>query len=228
MLQLRIMNWMHIKRILFNHRCGSWAGALFFTFWIIQRFYFFHDQLFRLTLYALIWWLITLQFILFVASYLTRTQVRVHASGFIESIFPFFCAAMPFSLLVKHQYLPSTYSVDSLKSISILLLLGGTLFIIAGIIFLRKSFSIMTEVRIPIFTGIYSITRHPMYLGSIMTTLGTLFHNFSWLNTLLFFIFCGCQIYRAIREENKIMSIYPEYRKYAIDVGWFWKLGRQN
>jgi protein-S-isoprenylcysteine O-methyltransferase Ste14 len=172
--------------------------------------------------------LITFQFFLFIASYLTRTDAREHASGFIESVFPFICAAMPFSLLVKHPYLPTTYSIAYFKSLSILLIIGGTLFIVAGIIFLRKSFSIMTEVRKPVFRGIYRITRHPMYVGSIMTTLGTLFQNFGWLNIIFFTVFYSCQVYRAAREENKIMGIYPEYREYAIEVGWFWKLGRRK
>jgi protein-S-isoprenylcysteine O-methyltransferase Ste14 len=217
-----------LKKIILNDHYGSWIGAIFFTFWIAQRVYFYDEQLFQLNLYALIWWLITFQFFLFIVSYLTRREARVHARGFIESIFPFFCAAMPFSLLVKHPYLPKTYSIVYLKSLSILLIIGGTLVIIAGIIFLRKSFSIMTEVRKPVFTGIYRATRHPMYMGSMMTTLGTLFQNFGWLNIIFFITFCSCQVYRSIREENKIMITYPEYRKYACDVGWIWKLGRRK
>lgn len=214
-----------LKRIKFNHQFGSWVGAIFFSFWIGQRFYIYHDQVFRFTLISIIWWLITFQFFLFVAAYLTRSMAQAKANGFLESIFPFFCAAMPFLLLVKHPYIPPTYAISPLKLASIILLLGGTLLIIAGIVVLRRSFSIMTEVRTPVLHGIYRITRHPMYLGSILTTLGTLFLNYSWLNLLLFIIFGCCQIYRATREENKIMHFYPEYQQYANEVGWFWKIG---
>ncbi len=218
----------HLKNIIFNNHYGSLAGAFFFTFWILQRIYFNHERLFRLDLYALIWWLITLQFFLFVVSYVTRTKARAPASGFIESVFPFICAAMPFSLVVKYPFVPPTHSIAYLRALSILLVIGGTLFIIFGILFLRKSFSIMTEVRKPVFGGIYRITRHPMYVGSILTTLGTLFQNFGWLNCLLFKVFCICQVYRATREENKIKTIYPEYGVYTAKVGWIWKLGRQK
>lgn len=219
------MTW--LKRILFNHQYGSWAGATFFSFWIGQRFYFYHDQLFRFTLISIIWWMITFQFFLFVAAYLTRSRAQANANGFLESIFPFFCAAMPFALLVKHPHIPPTYAISPLKWVSISLLLGGTLLIIAGIAVLRRSFSIMTEVRTPVVNGIYRITRHPMYLGSILTTLGTLFLQYSWLNLFLFIIFGCCQLYRATREENKIMKFYPDYRHYANKVGWFWKIGRR-
>lgn len=215
-----------LKNIIFNEYYSSRIGALFFAFWIGQRVYFNYTQLFRFSLYALIWWLITFQFFLFVVSYMTRSKAREHARGFFESVFPFICAAMPFTLLVRYPFLPPTHSVPSLKSLSILLVIGGTLLIISGILFLRKSFSIMTEVRKPVFSGIYRITRHPMYVGSMMTTLGALFQNYGWLNCFLFILFCICQVYRAMREENKIMTIYSEYRTYASEVGWVWKLGR--
>jgi len=215
-----------LKNIVFNDHFSSWVGALFFTFWIGQRVYFYYEQLFRFSLYAFIWWLITFQFFLFVVSYMTRTKAREHANGFIESVFPFICAAMPFALLAKYPFLPPTHSVPSFKSLSILLVIGGTLLIISGILFLRKSFSIMTEVRKPVFSGIYRITRHPMYVGSIMTTLGALFQNMGWLNCFLFILFCIFQVYRAMREEKKIMTIYSEYKTYASEIGWVWKLGR--
>jgi protein-S-isoprenylcysteine O-methyltransferase Ste14 len=222
------MKWQYVKNKIFNDHYASCVGALFFTFWIGQRVYFYYEQLFQLSLYAFIWWLITFQFFLFVISYMTRTKARVHASGFIESVFPFICAAMPFALLIEYPIMPPTYGIATLKSLSILLVIGGTLLIITGVLFLRKSFSIMTEVREPVFNGIYRITRHPMYVGSIMTTLGTLFQRFGLLNCFLFIVFLVCLVYRAIREENKMMIHSSEYRTYASEVGWVWKFGRRK
>jgi len=220
--------WQQVKVLAFNHRFGSYAGAFFFTFWIGQRIYSYHEHLLRFSVYALIWWLITLQFILFITAYLTRTAAHDHAKGFFETTFPFLCAAMPFALIVKHPLLPATYRIAVLDPLSIVLVIGGTLIIIAGIIFLRKSFSIMTEARQPVYRGIYRITRHPMYVGSMLTTLGMLFQNFNGLNILLFLFFCGCQVYRAHREENKIMQSYLTYQTYAASVGWLWKFGRRK
>jgi protein-S-isoprenylcysteine O-methyltransferase Ste14 len=216
-----------MRDLIWNDRFGSWAGALFFTFWIGQRVYFDYSRLFAFSLYAVTWWLITFQFFLFVISYLTRVEAKEHASGFIEIVFPFICAAMPFALIVQYPFRPSTYNIAFLEPLSATLVIGGTLVIIAGVFFLRKSFSIMTEVRQPVFNGIYRFTRHPMYLGSMMTGLGTLFQNFGWWSTFIFGVFCSCQIYRAAREETKIMRMFSEYREYASRVGWLLKIGRR-
>ena len=216
-----------LRDLIWNDRLGSWVGVLFFTFWIGQRVYFDYAKLFAFSLYTLTWWLITFQFFLFVISYLTRVEAKEHASGFIEIVFPFICAAMPFALIVKHPFRPLTYRIDFLEPLSTTLVIGGTLVIIAGVFFLRTSFSIMTEVRKPVFNGIYRFTRHPMYLGSVMTALGTLFQNFGLWNCFIFVAFCSCQIYRATREETKIMRMFSEYREYASQVGWLLKIGRR-
>ena len=67
---------------------------------------------------------------------------------------------------------------------------------------LRKSFAIMTEVREPVFDGIYRWTRHPMYVGSMLTAAGALLQNFSAWNGLVGLAFCACQVYRARLEER--------------------------
>lgn len=217
-----------LRDIVFNDRFGSWLGALFFTFWIGQRVYFNHTRLLRFDLYALTWWLITFQFLVFVISYLTRIDAREHARGLIEAVFPFICSGMPFLIVMAYPFRPATHNIVSLMPLSTSLVIGGTLVIIAGAISLRTSFSIMAEVRRPIFGGIYRITRHPMYLGSMMTTLGALFQHFSVWNCLVFGLFCLFQAYRATREEIKIKNIFAEYGAYATEVGWLWKIGRSR
>lgn len=210
-----------------NNRLGSWVGVLFFTFWIGQRVYFDYSRLFSFSLYTVNWWLITFQFFLFVISYLTRIEAKEHASGFVEIVFPFICAAMPFALIVQYPFRPPAYSIAFLTPLSAVLVIGGTLVVIGGVFFLRKSFSIMTEVRKPVFNGIYRFSRHPMYLGSMLTALGTLFQNFGGWNCFIFIVFCSCQIYRATREEAKIARMFSEYREYASQVGWLLKIGRR-
>lgn len=215
-------------RLVFNARFGSWCGALFFTFWIAQRVYFNLDQHFSLTFYALTWWLITLQYCIFVTSYLTRYKARQKAQGFVEVFFPFICAAMPFVLIVDYPFRPQAYDIARLRIVSTSLVIGGTLVVIAGIVSLRKSFSIMTEVRKPVMKGIYRMTRHPMYVGSMITALGTLFQNWGKWNCSVFVVFCVFQVYRATREETKILRVFPEYGEYISRAGWFWKIGTRR
>ena len=215
----------YLRYLIVNDRIGSRIGAIFFAFWIGQRIYFYRFSLFEFTLYALTWWLITFQFLLFILAYLTRYDAREHANGFIETVFPFVCAAMPFALIMNYPFKPPTHDIVFLKPLALALVIGGTIIVIAGIAYLRRSFSIMTEVRKPVFSGVYRMTRHPMYLGSMMTALGTLIQNFGILNCLIFVTFCICQVYRGTREENKIKKIYPEYHSYTTRIGWFWRLG---
>ena len=209
-----------IKNVILSDRLGSWFGVAFFSFWIGQRFYFNYYP-------SLLWWLITFQFTLFVLAYLTRRPAEIHARGFMEIVFPFICAGLPFAL-DNYPFKPPGVNLYKLAPLYMTLMFAGVIFIIGGVIFLRRSFSIMAEVRQPVFSGLYRITRHPMYLGSILSALGLLLFYYSLINVAIFLIFCACQLYRAGLEEKKIMAAFPEYRAYAAKVGWFWKLGRRK
>jgi len=209
-----------LLKIIMNDRLASWAGAIFFTLWIGQRYYFSYRPTF-------LWWLITFQFALFVAAYLSRHKAREHAKGFKEIVFPFICAALPFTL-ENYPYKPAGVPIVQLQSAAIGLMILGTVIIIVGIFYLRRSFSIMAEVREPIFSGIYRWCRHPMYLGSIFSSLGIFLCYFSMLNLIIFCVFCMLQIYRASLEEKKIIAVFPEYGRYASKVGWIWRLGTRR
>jgi protein-S-isoprenylcysteine O-methyltransferase Ste14 len=219
---------MRLRNMVRDGGFGSWLGAAFFTFWIGQRTSANFDIVTSLTLYGLTWWLITFQYAVFVLAYLIRHKARERARGFIETIFPFFCAAMPFALIFDYPFRPPARNIVKLWPVSSALVIGGTLVIIVGIMYLRRSFSIMAEVRVPVYRGIYRWTRHPMYLGSMVTTLGTLIQNFSLWNCFLLVVFCCCQVYRAMREEEKIIRVFPEFARYASQVGWLWRYGRRK
>lgn len=208
-----------IRRIVYNDRVGSLTGAAFFTFWIGQRYYFADSHSF-------LWWLVTIQFSLFVIAYVTRRKAREHARGFKETVFPFICAATPFALDSYPYIKPYSGPLVDYPAIYMGLMIVGSLIITAGVFSLRRSFSIMTEVREPVFEGIYLLSRHPMYLGSLAGSLGVVFYNFSFLNVLIFVFFCVIQIYRAGLEEQKISAVFPEYAEYANRVGWLWIIGR--
>jgi protein-S-isoprenylcysteine O-methyltransferase Ste14 len=204
-----------INKIINNDRLGTYLGAAFFTFWIGQRFYFNYHH-------SVLWWLVTFQFCLFILAYLTRRPAQEHARGFWEVVFPFVCAALPFAL-DNYPYKPVGHIVAP-APIFLGLMLAGTVLIIAGVAWLRRSFSIMTEVRQPVMKGVYRVFRHPMYLGSMVASLGLLLYNYHYLNLIIFIVFCLAQIYRAHREERKIAAVYPEYREYLNRTRWLWKI----
>lgn len=208
-----------IKKIIFNDRLVSMAGALFFMFWIGQRFYFSYQP-------TILWWLITFQFSLFVLAYLTRKKATEHADGVMEVVFPFVCAAMPFAL-DAYPFKPAGATIAPVP-VFLGFMLAGTLMIVMGVAFLRRSFSIMAEVREPVYRGIYRFCRHPMYLGSMLASMGVVLYSFSYLNLLIFCAFCAMQYYRSTLEEKKIIAVFPGYAEYAAHVGWFWIIGRKK
>ncbi|MBU2549999.1 MAG: isoprenylcysteine carboxylmethyltransferase family protein [Proteobacteria bacterium] len=207
-----------IAGLVFNHRFGSAVGASFFSFWIVQRFYFTCQRTF-------LWWLVTFQFVIFVLSYLSREPPRDRATGFRETVFPFICAALPFAL-ADYPFKPPGRALGGFEHLAGFLMIVGTGLIVAGVSWLRRSFSIMAEVRSPVTRGVYRCCRHPMYLGSLVAYLGMLLYRFSLLNLMIYAVFLGLQLYRASVEERKIAARYPEYRAYAARVGWLWRLGR--
>jgi len=209
-----------VTRLLSNDRFGSGVGAVFFIFWIGQRFYFGYRSTF-------LWWLITAQFSLFVVAYLIRGRASLHARGFREVIYPFICAAMPFAL-VDYPFKPPSLHPVLLRPYAAGLMIAGSACISTGVFFLRRSFSIMTEVRSPVQAGIYRYCRHPMYLGSMISALGVTLYHVSYLNALIFLVFAGMQVYRSLLEERKIMTVHPEYADYAVRVGWIGKIGARR
>jgi hypothetical protein len=207
---------------------SSRVGAIFFTAWIAQRVVFHPGELLAFTTAALTWWLITFQFALFVAAFLTRGPARAAPRGFMETLFPLACAAMPFALVVPYPLRPPVRAIDPLAPLASALAIAGTLVIIAGVVRLRTSFAIMTEAREPVFGGVYRWTRHPMYVGSMITAAGALLQNFSAWNAFVFMAFCVCQVIRARLEERKLGALGPEYDRYAATVGWIGPFGRRR
>ena len=88
-----------------------------------------------------------------------------------------------------------------------------------ALLYLRRSFSIMAEVRDLQLRGPYRWIRHPMYLGEILATLGFCLLKFSWFNIGLTGLFVFLLILRAKIEENKISKYYPGYIDYQKQTG---------
>ena len=62
--------------------------------------------------------------------------------------------------------------------------------------------------------GIYSYTRHPLYLGTLLIYLGFCLMIFSKAGVILYFIFLVPLFFIRIREEEKEFAENAEYKKY--------------
>jgi protein-S-isoprenylcysteine O-methyltransferase Ste14 len=185
------------------------------------------------------WALITMLFLQFWVAYLVRRPLKQAAQGYMEWILPFFCAGLPFVLMMFPQWLyplgwkhwPSFCEhwiwpvVNSFggreNAFGLWIMAFGELITIWGMLSLRGNFSIATEVRDWVSTGPYRWIRHPLYSGEIMSVWGyALYWPSPWAlgGALLFQV---VQTWRAQLEENKLISVYPQYAKFQMETGRF-------
>lgn len=217
------------------------------NFLIFYIFYRFHLQFEAYSNYPerfsffswLNWILVMILFGLFLVSYLIRKPARVRAKRWHEIALPLLCAVLPFVILesVAWSFLPWVKAHSLLRDwlqpfyiqrpsdwnvSSIALIMAGNLLIITAMISLKRSFSILTEARDMVATGIYRFLRHPMYVGEILATTGLIFLAPSKLNITLLVVFIIALHFRAGFEEAKIASVHPAYENYRKKVGRYW------
>jgi protein-S-isoprenylcysteine O-methyltransferase Ste14 len=144
-----------------------------------------------------------------------------------------FLAAVALQLLVPFS-LPRGFFMP-------VFILGGTIFILAGIVLVisaRREFRQHGQPTDPGFptskvvtTGVFSISRNPLYLGGICILTGfALAIDLPWFLILLLPTLVACQ-YILIAPEERYLSVKfgDEYRTYAASVHrWLGRARRQN
>lgn len=190
--------------------------------------------------------LIQMTFFFFVLSYLRRSSAKERARGVREILIPLICAGLPLLIweipdinyyITKYAaWIKANEAVDILMQLSrtdvryfdniiylsMPLLIIGHIITLSGILWLGKSFSIMSEARDPVFTGPYKYIRHPLYLGESIAVIGVFLERFCHINIFMTILFLVMQRYRAYIEEKKLIAVYPEYKKYKEQTGAYW------
>jgi protein-S-isoprenylcysteine O-methyltransferase Ste14 len=105
--------------------------------------------------------------------------------------------------------------------VALALVILGTVLVLASMVFLRRAFSVTPQARHLVTSGPYSVVRHPMYLGNIISLLGATFLIDSWQAVVLFFICSGLQVGRAHYDEKILHATFSEYAVYKDSVGAF-------
>jgi protein-S-isoprenylcysteine O-methyltransferase Ste14 len=93
----------------------------------------------------------------------------------------------------------------------------GWLISLAAILSLNRCFGVVAANRGIRAGGAYRIVRHPMYLGYFLNHTAYLLLNPTALNLGVWLGVCGCQVGRALREEQLLLRD-PAYRAYAARV----------
>lgn len=175
------------------------------------------------------------------ASYLIRLEPVSKAKGFWETVYPLATVLIPvtgFTLLAvpdiraviptydfrelaqRHELSPVFFVMLNLVAVAIGAV--GALLSIVALWSLKKSFSLMTEVRELVTTGLYRRIRHPLYMSEIVHIFGIAILSGTPVGLWLFVIAVAMQIVRAKIEESKFLRTVPEYAEFRNRTGFLW------
>lgn len=156
----------------------------------------------------------------------TRVPARSVAKGFMEVVFPLLLAGLPFVITATDytysRWFPekSGLHLMGLYTANGLLIAAGTLNVV-GLLTLRRAFTIMSEARELIRSGIYRFIRHPLYASHFVIFLVYTLLHFHAVTAALYVAFVAGQTLRARIEERKLASAFPEYEDYRRNTGMF-------
>ena len=118
-------------------------------------------------------------------------------------------------------WLPSGSLLGVSIYVALTLIVLGTTIVITSLVFLRQAFSVTPQARFLVTAGPYSVIRHPMYLGNIISLFGLALLIDSPVAIALFFVCSGLQVWRALYEERLLLANIDGYAEYRNRVGRF-------
>jgi protein-S-isoprenylcysteine O-methyltransferase Ste14 len=86
---------------------------------------------------------------------------------------------------------------------------------VSGLLYLRRSLSIIPEVRRLVTGGPYRLVRHPLYAAEILAAFAFVVVKPGVLAVAVLAPFVAVQLLRSWFEERLLTEAYPHYREYA-------------
>lgn len=174
-------------------------------------------------------------------SYLIRHEPVNRARGFWETVYPLATVLIPVtgftllaipdiraalpaydlrSLAVQYQLTPAFFM--SLNVVALVIGAVGAALSFISLWSLKKSFSLMTEIRVLVTTGLYRRIRHPLYMSEIIHVFGIAVLSGTPVGLWLFVLAVAMQVIRAKIEEKKFLRTVPEYAAFKSRTGFLW------
>lgn len=120
----------------------------------------------------------------------------------------------------KPQWLKSTAGAD-LTAMAFLVWAAGAALSFASLWYLRRSFSVVPQVREPVFRGPYRAARHSMYLAYMLQYGAIVLTHLSLPSLLAFFLWFGLILARVHYEEKVLLAASSDYGIYCRSVAMF-------
>jgi len=130
-------------------------------------------------------------------------------------------AVLAANLLVAVGLLPKVFLSTSMTVVAAALTGGGTVAELVILFWLGRSFTILPEARWLVTRGPYRFVRHPLYLVSIIASIGTAIQFEQPWALIIVLVADALQIARIHYEERVLGEAFPEYADYAAQT---WRL----
>jgi protein-S-isoprenylcysteine O-methyltransferase Ste14 len=101
------------------------------------------------------------------------------------------------------------------RAAAVPLTLGAFMVGVYGLLYLRRSLSIIPEARRLVTGGPYRLIRHPLYAAEILAAAALVLARPGLWATLALVPFVAVQMLRASFEEGLLSRAFPEYASYA-------------
>ncbi len=142
--------------------------------------------------------------------------VRLPRRGTDRRAYVIFIAFSGTFAAISASFLPGGTLRVGLLPVADILATLGLAYSVWGLAYLRRSFSIIPEARRLVRGGPYGLSRHPVYLGEIVTAIGVNLATAGWLSIVAVAYFIACEVLRIRWEERVLEAAFPgDYPEYA-------------
>jgi protein-S-isoprenylcysteine O-methyltransferase Ste14 len=149
-------------------------------------------------------------YVLVIWCYLRRGPARATTSSVTARVAAVVATWLPFVIPLLHGAPPGAVW----PGVSDVLLLAGTAWGVWSLRSLGRNLSVIAQARDVADRGPYRWIRHPLYAGEIVSSLGLAVAAHSLGALAVWVGFCALQAYRALREEQLLLSVLPGYGAY--------------